>query len=502
MRTCGILLPVSSLPSPYGIGCFSREAYEFVDRLTEAGQTYWQLLPLGPTGYGDSPYQPFSAFAGNPYFIDLDTLAEEGLLKKEEYAGLDYGQDETQADYAKLYIQRYKVLRKAFARAQLDRDPGFRSFCREQAFWLEDYSLYMAVKNQFDGKSWDEWEEDIRLRQPEAVRSYQELCAEEIRFHCFLQYKFMEQWTKLKSYANSRGIRIIGDIPIYVAFDSSDSWASPELFQFDDSRRPVNVAGCPPDAFSADGQLWGNPLYDWDYHEKTEYAWWIRRMEHCFHLYDVVRVDHFRGFDEYYAIPYGARTAANGRWQPGPGMRLFEALKRQLGEAAIIAEDLGYLTESVMKLVRDSGYPGMKVMEFAFDSREAGDYMPYNYTANSVVYTGTHDNQTLAAWYDELSESDRALAQDYLMLEGRSRAEMVWAFIRLTLASVAGTAVIPMQDYLGLGEEARMNQPSTMGKNWRWRMRKDAFTRELAKKIARMAEVYGRAAAYKEKQES
>lgn len=501
MRTCGILLPISSLPSPYGIGCFSKEAYEFVDRLAQAGQTYWQILPLGPTGYGDSPYQSFSAFAGNPYFIDLDTLAREGLLRAEEYEGLDYGQDETQVDYEKLYGQRWKVLKRAFLRADVQNDPAYRDFCREQAFWLDDYSLYMAVKNYFGGKSWEEWDEDIRLRQPQALEQYRGRCAEDICFYSFLQFKFTEQWGRLKSYANEKGIRIIGDIPIYVALDSSDSWANPELFQFDDSRRPVKVAGCPPDAFSADGQLWGNPLYDWEYHERTGFAWWIRRMTHCFRLYDVVRVDHFRGFDEYYAISYRASTAAGGSWQPGPGMRLFEALRKQLGDVAIIAEDLGYLTESVERLVRDSGYPGMKVMEFAFDSREAGDYMPYNYTANSVVYTGTHDNQTLAAWYDELSEDDRLLAQDYLMLQGRSREEMVWAFIRLTLASVAATAVIPMQDYLGLGKEARMNQPSTLGNNWRWRMRKDEFSSELAAKLTRLAEIYGRRAVHRQEQD-
>lgn len=493
MRTCGILLPVSSLPSPYGIGCFSKEAYGFVDRLAEAGQTYWQLLPLGPTGYGDSPYQSFSAFAGNPYFIDLDALAQEGLLSPDEYADVDYGQDETAVDYAKLYERRNAVLRLAFARADAQRDPGLPAYCEEQAFWLGDYALFMAVKEHFGGRSWSEWDEDIRMRRPEALRHYREVCAEEIRFHEFLQYKFSRQWSALKAYANGKGIRIIGDIPIYVAFDGADSWANPELFRFDEMRRPVKVAGCPPDAFSADGQLWGNPLYDWDYHERTGFAWWIRRMKHCFRLYDVVRVDHFRGFDEYYAIPYGAATAASGRWEPGPGMKLFRALREQLGDAEIIAEDLGYLTESVERLVRESGYPGMKVMEFAFDSREAGDYMPYNYTANSVVYTGTHDNQTLAAWFDELSEDDRQLARDYLALEGKGREEIVWAFIRLTLASVAGTAVIPMQDYLGLGAEARMNQPSTIGTNWRWRMKKDDFTEELARKLARLARVYGRA---------
>lgn len=492
MRACGILLPVSSLPSPYGIGCFSREAYEFVDQLARAGQTYWQILPLGPTGYGDSPYQSFSAFAGNPYFIDLDTLAEEGLLQPEEYRELDFGGDGEQVDYAKLYQERFPILKRAFLRAGLEEDDSFAGFCEAQRDWLEDYSLYMAVKLHFGGKGWNEWDEEIRLRKPEALARYRELCREEIRFYKFLQYEFMKQWERLKSYANSQGIRIIGDIPIYVAFDGADSWADPELFQFGEDRQPVRVAGCPPDAFSAEGQVWGNPLYDWDYHDETGYRWWIRRLEHCFRLYDVVRVDHFRGFDEYYTIPYGDSTAARGCWKQGPGMKLFRALQEHFGSVPIIAEDLGYLTESVIKLVEDTGYPGMKLMEFAFDSREAGDYMPYNYTHNCVVYTGTHDNQTLAAWYDELTEEDRNLAAEYLNIKGAGQEEIVWAFIRLTLGSVADTAIIPMQDYLCLGAEARMNQPSTLGKNWCWRLKKGAFTHELEEKIKRVNEVYGR----------
>lgn len=492
MRACGILLPVSSLPSPYGIGSLSETAYDFVDQLVRAGQTYWQILPLGPTGYGDSPYQSFSAFAGNPYFIDLDTLAQEGLLEKNEFEDLDFGTDARRVDYAKLYERRFPILKRAFLRADLEKDADYQSFCASQNDWLPDYSLYMAVKNRFGGKSWSEWDEDIRLREPEALEFYRKECREEIRFYCFLQYEFSKQWRALRTYANSRGIKIIGDIPIYVAFDGSDSWANPELFQYNARRRPVRVAGCPPDAFSAEGQLWGNPLYDWDYHERTGYAWWIRRMEHCYALYDVVRVDHFRGFDEYFAIPYGAGSAVGGTWQPGPGMKLFNALKAHFGQAPIIAEDLGYLTESVMRLVEATGYPGMKVIEFGFDSREAGDYMPYNYTRNSVVYTGTHDNQTLAAWYDEITEEDRALAAEYLSIEDRDRSETVWAFIRLALSSVADTAVIPMQDYLGLGAEARMNRPSTLGGNWSWRMLPGEFHDALIADIRRLAAVYGR----------
>ncbi|MDO4475224.1 MAG: 4-alpha-glucanotransferase, partial [Lachnospiraceae bacterium] len=482
MRASGILMPISSLPSKGGIGCFSKEAYEFADRLREAGQTYWQILPLGPTGYGDSPYQPFSAFAGNPYFIDLYQLQEEGLLTGEELEAADSQVSESKVEYGLLYERRYRALHQAYAR--FEKTAEYAAFVEEERDWLENYALYMAVKEHFGQKSWLEWEEDLRLRDPGALEACRESFREQIGFYEFLQYEFFRQWKKLKAYVNAQGIRIIGDIPIYVAMDSADSWSEPQLFQYDADCRPIRVAGCPPDAFAADGQLWGNPLYSWDYHEETGYAWWKRRMAHCFRLYDVVRVDHFRGFDEYFAIPYGDKTAAGGSWQPGPGMKLFAALKAEFGEVPIIAEDLGYLTDTVIQLVADTGYPSMKVMEFAFDSREAGDYMPYHYPHNCVVYTGTHDNQTLKGWFEELSDEDRQKLDDYLELAGRSEDEKVWSVIRLTLGTVADTAIVPMQDYLCLGREARMNQPSTMGSNWCWRMTKDQFTPELAGKIA------------------
>ena len=495
MRAAGILTAISSLPSPYGIGCFSREAYEFADQLKKAGQTYWQILPLGPTGYGDSPYQSFSSFAGNPYFIDLDQLAEEGLLKKEEYRQVDFGSDPGSVDYEKLYLHRMEVLRIAFERADPQKEEGYQEFVRREADWLDDYCLYRAVKDRFHGASWSDWDEDIRFRRPEALDKYRKECSREISFRKFLQYQFMKQWVRLKAYVNSLGIRIIGDIPIYAAFDGSDAWSHPELFQFDEERRPVSVAGCPPDAFAADGQLWGNPLYDWPYHERTGYAWWIRRLQRCFDLYDVVRVDHFRGFDEYYSIPYSAPTAAYGQWVKGPGMKLFHALREVLPNADIIAEDLGYLTDSVMQLVKDSGYPGMKVIEFAFDSREGGDYLPHNYTPNCVAYTGTHDNQTLRAWYDELSPSDREMLDLYLGVEeGTSREQIVWGLIRLVLGSVAETAIIPIQDYLCLGSEGRMNHPSTLGANWKWRLTSGQITEGLLKKIAALTDVFQREA--------
>ena len=484
-------MPVSSLPSPYGIGCFSAEAYEFVDTLQASGQTYWQLLPLGPTGYGDSPYQAFSAFAGNPYFIDLDTLRDEGLLLEEEYQDLSWGDDPARVDYGRLYDLRLTVLRKAFERFDAG-DASFAAFREKNAYWLDDYSFFMALKRHFGGAGWTEWEDGLRLRDPDLLKQYRAERRAEREFECFLQYQFMRQWSKLKAYANNNGIRIIGDLPIYVSMDSVDSWANPGLFQFDEKGVPSMVAGCPPDAFSAEGQLWGNPLYDWEYHEKTKYAWWMQRIRRCFELYDVIRIDHFRGFDEYYAIPFKAPDASGGRWLPGPGMRFFKVLREQFPDAPVIAEDLGYLTDSVRQLVAESGCPGMKVMEFAFDSREPGDYMPYLYEHNCAVYTGTHDNQTLKAWYGELTPEDRQKLETYLDLDGKDEEKVVWAMIRLTLACVADTAVVPMQDYLCLGGEARMNRPSTLGTNWQWRMLPGQFTRELAQKVRKLTDIYGR----------
>ncbi|MDO5424676.1 MAG: 4-alpha-glucanotransferase [Eubacteriales bacterium] len=492
MRGSGMLLPVASLPSKYGIGAFSKEAYEFVDLLADAGQKYWQILPLGPTSYGDSPYQSFSTFAGNPYFIDLETLIQEGLLTQAECEACDFGDNPRYIDYGKIYQSRFALLKKAYDRSKFQSRQEYLDFKKQNKDWLKNYGLYMAVKNHFGGVSWNQWDEDIRVRKPEAVEKYEDEFSQEIDFYSYLQYLFQKQWLKLKAYANEKGIQIIGDIPIYVAFDSADTWADPELFQFDEKNEPVAVAGCPPDGFSATGQLWGNPLYRWDYHEQTGFAWWIRRIEHCFKLYDVVRVDHFRGFDEYYAIPYGDKTAEFGKWEQGPGLKLFDTLKEKLGDLPIIAEDLGFLTPSVLKLVKDTGYPGMKVLEFAFDSREESDYLPHTYPRNCVVYTGTHDNQTLKAWYQEMSETDRKFASDYMNLEGRSEEEIQMVFIRAALSSVADTAIIPVQDYLGLGAEARINTPSTLGDNWKWRMCKGEFTEELVKQIRRMTKIYGR----------
>ncbi len=497
MRQCGVLLPVASLPSAYGIGCFSKEAYEFVDRLKEAGQSCWQILPLGPTSYGDSPYQSFSTFAGNPYFIDPEDLIERGFITRERCSSYFFGEDPQYVDYARIYKSRFLLLREAWKNSEIGKDADFRLFVKENESWLEDYALYMAVKVSFGNICWINWDKDIRTRRPEALQAYRKKFAEEMEFYQFQQYIFRQQWEKLKSYANSQGVKIIGDIPFYVAFDSSDAWANPELFQFDEDCNPVASAGCPPDAFSATGQLWGNPLYDWEYHKKTGYAWWMKRLEACFKMYDVVRIDHFRAFDAYYSIPAGAKTAETGQWEPGPGYEFFEIMKRKLGRKQVIAEDLGFLTDSVRRLVKRTGYPGMKVLQFAFDSREESDYLPHNYQKNSVVYTGTHDNDTTLGWYETMNRQDRKFCNAYLNLSGRRKESLQWAFIRAALSSVADLAIIPMQDYLGLGSEARINTPSTLGNNWQWRMLPGAFTEELAEKMRYFAILYGRAAKQK-----
>lgn len=488
-RASGVLMPVFSLPSKYGIGCFSKEAYKFVDQLKKAGQSYWQILPLGPTGYGDSPYQSFSTYAGNPYFIDLKTLVKEGLLTKKECKEVRC-KEQKKIDYEKIYQNRFKILKKAYRRFQ--KNDKYEKFLEENAFWLEDYCMYMAIKDAHEGKSWSEWEELLKKREKTALEKVKEELEDEIGFYQFQQYEFDRQWKKLHTYAKEQGIQIIGDIPIYVAFDSADAWAAPELFQFDEENNPIRVAGCPPDAFAKTGQLWGNPLYNWAYHKKTGYDWWLKRIAYCFDLYDIVRIDHFRGFDEYYSIPYGDETAVNGHWEKGPGMDLFNTVKEKLGELDIIAEDLGFLTESVFQLLKDSGYPGMKVLQFAFDPSEDSDYLTYKYQRNCVVYTGTHDNDTTAGWFEKLSDGDREVALRYMNSFYTPKEEQHWDLIALAMRSTADTCIIPVQDFLGLGSEARINMPSTLGDNWKWRMTKGAFSEELKEKIRRMTKLYGR----------
>ena len=490
MRTAGVLLPISSLPGNYGIGGFSGEAYEFVDQLVKAGQSCWQILPLGPTGYGDSPYQSFSTYAGNPYYISLDQLASEGLLTGEECRAADVTDNPAYVDYEKVYNTRFRVLRKAFGRfVRLPQIPeDYYRFREKNRDWLDDYCLYRVLKSRFGGKCWNEWPEEQKRRDLDALEKEKKSFAEEIGFFAFLQYEFHKQWTALKRYANKKGISIIGDIPIYVAFDSADAWANPELFQFDRDGLPKAVAGCPPDAFAATGQLWGNPLYDWKYHSKTGYAWWIRRMQYCMELYDIVRIDHFRGFESYYAIPYGDKTAENGHWEKGPGLDLFRKAEKTLGKCSFIAEDLGFLTEEVLQMVKDSGFPGMKVLEFGFDSGPSCSYLPHTFEKNCVVYTGTHDNDTVVGWYDSLDSKSRSFLESYM---GHPFTGS-WDLVRMALASVAELAVIPIQDYLGLGTAARVNFPSTLGTNWKWRLLPGEVTDELCERIRSVTAVYDR----------
>ena len=491
MRSAGILMPISSLPSPCGIGTLGAAARAFVDFLAAGGQSYWQILPICPTSYGDSPYQSFSSCAGNPYFIDLDTLADQGLLQRPEYQELDWGDDPQRVDYALLYERRYPVLRRAARRLLAAPPADFAPFLADNRAWLEDYALFMALKDKFGGASWFQWPEALRRREDTALNEARDDLSEDIRFWEAVQYLFFAQWRSLKEYANQKGVSIIGDLPIYVAGDSADVWASPEQFQLDENLMPAEVSGCPPDGFAADGQLWGNPLFDWERMRRDGYQWWLRRVAFQLKIYDVLRIDHFRAFDAYYAIPYGDGTAKNGRWRPGPGMDFFRALNGKLGRQNIIAEDLGFLTDSVRELLRETGYPGMKVLELAFDSRDpAPGYLPHCYPANCVAYPGTHDNDTIQGWLASAAPEDAAFAKAYLRLSRREGWH--WGMMRAAWASPADLAVIQAQDLLGLGSEARMNTPSTLGGNWQWRALPGSFPPRLARRLRREMEVYQR----------
>lgn len=485
MRASGILMPISSLPSPYGIGTMGAAARSFVDFLVKAGQAYWQILPVCPTSYGDSPYQSFSTFAGNPYFIDLDDLAKQGLLLPEEYASIDWECTPDCINYGVMYEKRYAVLRCAAKRLLAKPGADYRRFVKENDFWLPDYALFMALKDAHNGACWLEWEEPLRRREPAALAAARQQYADDVAFWQAVQFMFYSQWQALKHYANQQEIRIIGDLPIYVALDSVDVWSCPQEFQLDENLLPTEVAGCPPDGFSATGQLWGNPLFDWDSMAKTGYAWWVRRIKHMCSIYDVVRIDHFRGFAGYYAIPYGEATARNGRWREGPGYALFAAIKKKLGSPRIIAEDLGFLTEDVTALLKQCGYPGMKVLEFAFDPREPSNYLPHNYTENCICYTGTHDNETLMQFCENLSPESDAYAREYLGIGPDD--DLPDAIIDAGMQSKANLFVAQIQDYLRLGAEARMNEPGTLKpQNWRWRLTPGQLTDALAEKIARL----------------
>lgn len=494
-RSAGILLSITSLPTPYGIGTIGKEAREFADFLKKAGQKVWQILPVGPTSYGDSPYQSFSTYAGNPYLIDLDTLAEEGLVTKEELDSYDWGDDDRHVDYEKIYNSRYKVLRSAFETfskkdAKSEEKKAFRAFTRKNSGWLKNYALYMAIKNYYDMASWTEWPEDIKMREEAALARYERKLKDEVNFWKFLQFKFYEQWESFRAYVNGLGIKILGDMPIYVAMDSADTWANPEIFQLYDDGDPIAVAGCPPDYFSATGQLWGNPLYDWDYLKETGYEWWFERIKAASKLYDITRIDHFRAFASYYSIPYPAENAINGKWVEGPRIEFFRMMEEECGKFEIVAEDLGTLTPDVTELMEQTGYPGMKVLEFAFDSGEENDYLPHKYTNNCVVYTGTHDNDTLMGWLETANPDDVRYAREYCKMPDDEPFN--WGLIRVAYECKADMAVIPMQDLLGLGKEARMNTPSVLGGNWTWRVRKEEYSDELAQTLRTMSVNNGR----------
>ena len=493
-RSSGILFHPTSLPGKYGIGTLGKEAYAFIDFLKKSRQKLWQIFPLGPTGYGDSPYQSFSSFAGNPYLIDFDLLIEAHLLSEEDLRDVFFGDNEEYIDYGAIYNQKYPLLRKAYENFKSSDNHEMREnlehFKRENASWLNDYSLYISLKNHFNGLPWNEWAHDIKNREHGAMEHYKNELADDIEYHNFIQFLFFKQWGDVKRYANENGIKIIGDIPIFVAADSSDAWANPEIFLFDEERKPVKVAGVPPDYFSATGQLWGNPLYNWQKLKETNYSWWVERVRANLSTCDIIRIDHFRGFEAYWAVPYGDDTAINGQWEPGPGIDLFNAIKSQLGELPIIAEDLGLMTQGVIDLREATGFPGMKILGFAFDSGEENDYLPHTYTKNCVVYTGTHDNDTLIGWFQKAKEEDRQFARDYL--NSRSDDEIHWNAIRGAWSSVASMAISPVQDFLGLGSEARINTPGVAAGNWQWRLRHGVLTDELAERIAKLTKVYSR----------
>lgn len=490
MRTSGVLMPISSLPSPYGIGTMGKAARQFVDFLVKGGQTYWQILPICPTSYGDSPYQSFSSFAGNPYFIDLEYLCKDKLLTKKECESFNWGGNEKYVDYGVMYESRYALLKKAYNRFKNNTPADFAKFCKKEAEWLDEYTLFMALKDANGGVAWAEWPKELKLRNSVALTKAKKDYAEDIEFYKMLQYLFFKQWKELKAYANEKGIEIIGDVPIYVAGDSADVWANPTQFYLDAELNPIEVAGCPPDAFSEDGQLWGNPLFRWDVMKKDGYSWWTKRIAAMAKLYDIVRIDHFRGFDSFYAIPAKDDTAKNGSWKKGPGMDLFNKLEEKLGKLPIIVEDLGFLTPSVIKLLEDSGFPGMKVIQFAFDSREGSNYLPHTYTEHCVVYTGTHDNDTVMGWMKTAPKASVKFAKEYLNLTKEEGYN--WGMMRGAWSSVGDMAIVPMQDIIGLGSEARINTPSTLGFNWKWRATSKDINNVLAKRLYKYMEMYGR----------
>ncbi len=484
-RASGLLLHPTSLPGPHGVGDFGPEAHRFVRFLEEAGQRAWQVLPLGPVGAGNSPYASYSAFAGEPLLVSPDRLVDAGLLHAAEVAG-ELGLSEDRVGYDAARARKLDLLRRAHAR--FPRNAAFEAFQEHEAAWLRDYALFMAIKDAHDGAAWHIWEVDLAAREPAALERVQRELSQDIDFHAWVQFCFAEQYAALKQEANTRGVRIIGDLPIFAALDSADVWSHPDLFHLDASRQPTIVAGVPPDYFSATGQLWGNPLYNWDVIAHDGYRWWVQRLQHALSLYDLIRIDHFRGFEAYWEVPAAETTAVNGRWVPGPGLALFSALRAQIGDLPIIAEDLGIITPEVEHLRDSLGLPGMKVLQFAFTD-PANPYLPHNHVPNSVVYTGTHDNDTSRGWWEHATDGERSLVRRYL---DRELAEPSWDLIRVALSSVSALAVLPAQDVLCLGSEHRMNIPGTEHGNWEWRLPADALTPQIAARLRGMNELYGR----------
>ena len=498
-RSAGILMPVSSLPGKYGIGSLGPEAYAFVDFLERAGQAFWQILPLSPPNHRapsyDSPYQSFSAFAGNPYYIDLDALTEEGVLTREEVESADFGSNPEHIDYDKMYANRFPLLRKAYERANVAENTEYQRFIRDNAWWLDDYALFMACKAFFDERPWQDWPEDISRHWGFALDYYNRTLYFDIEFHKYTQFKFFQQWYALKAYANEKHIRIIGDIPIYVSLESADVWAHPELFQLDENNRQTAVAGCPPDAFSAEGQIWGTPLYRWEKHRETGFGWWMARLWMNFQQCDLLRIDHFRGLDAYFSIPADSPTALAGHWEPGPGISLFHQMWQNMGYKPVIVEDLGYMTDSVRALVRETGFPNMKVIQFGFDKDDRGaanDYLPHNIPEHCVVYPGTHDNDPVNGWFMALTEEEKAMIKGYFGCETIPDNRMHEVIIRATLMCRAETSVIAIQDWLGLGQEARINDPSHQPNNWHWRLAGNPLSEELRARIFELTRRYGR----------
>lgn len=491
MRKSGILMHISSLPSEYGIGKMGKAAYDFVDFLFAAGVKCWQILPLSPTSFGDSPYQSFSVYAGNPYFIDFDTLKQEGLLKKSDYNNIKWQDNANTVNYSRIYENCFKVLKQAYKVYKRDISKKYISFVEKNSYWLDDYALFMALKFKNGGKPWYEWDKKLAARDPAALKKASEELKKDIEFFKFIQFKFFRQWDDLKKYANDKGIEIIGDMPIYVSYDSVEAWGSPELFLFDKNKKPVDVAGCPPDDFAVTGQLWGNPLYDWDYHKKSGFEWWTQRLEFSSKIYDIIRIDHFRGFESFYAIPYGSETAETGEWRKGPGAQLFKTVNEKLGPLNIIAEDLGFITDDVREMLDAVGYPGMKVLQFAFGEGGKSEHLPHNFdSSNCIAYTGTHDNETLKGWISSASSDTLKYAMAYFSV--KKKKELPKNIIKAAWGSVAKIAVAQIQDFLESDASCRMNTPSTAEGNWQFRTKESDFTEKLAKKILKLNKMYNR----------